>query len=73
MIKYKIDIIKKLKEKGYTTYRIRKEKLIGENTLTLLRQGSNEIKLSTLEKLCKLLDCQPSDIIEYVPDNADTQ
>lgn len=26
------------------------------------------LRLSTLEKLCKALDCQPNDIVEYVPD-----
>ena len=28
----------------------------------------NAIRFSTLEAICKALDCQPGDIIEYVPD-----
>ena len=37
-IKYKIDILAALKEKGYSTYRLRKEKLIGEATIQQLRR-----------------------------------
>lgn len=63
-IKYKIDILAALKEKGYTTTKIRKEKLLAESTLTKLR--NNElINLSTLGVICRLLDCQPSDLVEY--------
>ena len=55
-----------LKEKGYTSYRIRKEKLIGQATLQKFRSGEGIIDTRTIEKLCKLLQCQPGDIMEYV-------
>ena len=55
-----------LKEKGYTTYRIRKENLIGQATLAHLKNGSGGIDYRTIEKICEKLDCQPSDIMEYV-------
>jgi len=29
---------------------------------------SKRVDTETINKLCKLLDCQPSDIIEYIPD-----
>ena len=29
------------------------------------------VRFSTLEAICKALDCQPGDILEYVPDEAD--
>lgn len=57
-----------LTEKGYTTYRIRKEKLIGQSTLTALRSGSGRLDAVTIERLCGVLECQPGDIMEYVPD-----
>ena len=57
-----------LKEKGYTTYRIRQEKLIGQATLQKLQNGTGSIDTRTLEKLCKALDCQPGDIMEYIED-----
>lgn len=58
-----------LKEKGYTTYRIRKEKLIGQATLTALKNGTGGLDHKTVAKLCEILDCQPGDIMAYVPDN----
>ena len=55
-----------LKEKGYTTYRIRKEKLIGQGTLTAIKNGTGGLDSKTIARLCETLDCQPQDIMEYV-------
>ena len=57
-----------LKEKGYTTYKIRKDKLIGQGTLTALKNGTGGLDSKTISLLCKVLECQPGDIMEYVPD-----
>lgn len=65
MLKYKIDILEALKEKGYTSYKIRKDKLIGEAQLTKIRSGEIASK-ETLNTICKLLNCQPGDILEYI-------
>ena len=68
MIKYKIDILSALKEIGYNTNRIRIEKVFNENQLQQMREN----KLLTqkpLSKVCELLNCQPGDILEYIPDN----
>lgn len=70
-LKYKSDIIKLLKEKGYNTTRIRKEHIMGELMLQKIRKGQMP-SWSVLETLCKLLDVQPGDIIEYVDDNQTT-
>lgn len=67
--KYKINILDELKNKGFTTYRIRKEKIFSEGTLQKFRNNETTITLGNIETICKLLNCQPSDIIEYVPDN----
>lgn len=56
-----------MKEKGMTTYRIRKEKIISENALTSMRAGKS-VTMDTIARLCKALNCQPGDILEYVPD-----
>lgn len=64
---YKIDVLAALKEKGYNTSRIRDEKLIGEATIQRLRHKQS-VSYDVLAKLCKLLECQPGDILEYVPD-----
>ena len=65
MLRYKIDILEALKEKGYTSYKIRKDKLIGEAQLTKIRSGEIASK-ETLNTICRLLSCQPGDILEYV-------
>ncbi len=65
MLKYKINILEALKEKGYTSYRIRKDKIIGEAQLTKIRNGDIASK-ETLNTICKLLNCQLGDILEYV-------
>ena len=67
MLKYKIDVIEKLKEKGYTSYKIRNEKLLGESTMTKFRNGV-VVSIENLDVLCRLLECQVGDIIEYVKD-----
>lgn len=62
MLKYKIDILAALKEAGYNTNRIRKEKLIGENSLTAMR-NNKPISWATIDRVCDLLKCQPGDIL----------
>ena len=64
-IKYKIDVLATLKAAGYNTNRLRKEKLLSEGTIQNIREGKI-INASNLSKLCKLLNCQPGDLIEYV-------
>lgn len=37
--------------------------------LSILKTGkAKAIRFSTLEAICKELNCQPSDILEYIPD-----
>ncbi len=66
-ITYKIDIIAALKSAGYNTNTIRKEKLLSEGTLQSLREGKY-ISMDAISKICKLLGCQPGDILEYIDD-----
>ncbi len=68
MIKYKKNIIKALKDKGVSTYALRKNNLLGQSTITKLNNNDTSITLNNLSVLCKLLDCQPADLIEYIPD-----
>ena len=40
--------------------------------LSILRTGKGKaIRFSTLEAICRELDCQPGDILEYRPDEAE--
>jgi len=56
-----------MKSKGITTYRIRQDKIISESALQSLREGKS-VTVDTIAALCKALDCQPGDIMEYVED-----
>lgn len=67
-IKYKIDIIAALKAVGYSTYKIRKEKIMSESTLQKFRNGEI-VTADNMALICKLLGCQPGDILEYVEPN----
>lgn len=67
MFTYKIDVLDTLKESGYNTTRLRKEKLLGENAIQSLRKNEM-VGIIALEKICMLLDMQPGNIIKYVED-----
>lgn len=67
MIKYKINVLEALKKAGYTQTRMRVEKLIGQSYLSQLRAGEL-VSWKTINTICRLLHCQPGDIVEYVED-----
>lgn len=67
MLKFKIDVLLELKQKGFSTYRLRKDKLLSEDTKRYIKLGVLR-GAESLNTICKLLDCQPGDILEYVPD-----
>ena len=64
MIEYKINVIEKLKEKGYNATKILQENLISQSAMQKMRKGEM-IGIKTLEKVCELTDLQPGSIIEY--------
>lgn len=46
---------------------------ISATNLSILKTGkAKAVRFSTLEALCRALDCQPGDILEYVPDDSAT-
>lgn len=58
---------KLLIDKGLNKTQLRKQ--IGIGTATLAKLSANEkVSLEVIEKICSALDCQPGDIIEYIPD-----
>lgn len=70
-LRYKVDVLEALKEKGYTTYTLRKENKLSQSTIQKLREGKG-VAWENIENLCSLLECQPGDIIEFIPDSADS-
>lgn len=64
-IQYKADVLALLKAAGYPSTRIRAEKLLGQSYVQQLRKGEL-ISWAALNTVCRLLDCQPGDLLEYV-------
>ena len=63
-IVYKIDVLKALKEKGYNTSRLRKDKLMGEATIQKIRENQL-VSWANLDTICILLDCNVGDVVEH--------
>ncbi|MBD5452043.1 MAG: helix-turn-helix transcriptional regulator [Lachnospiraceae bacterium] len=43
------------------------------NLSILKNNKAKAVRLSTLDAICRALDCQPGDILEYVPDDDDKE
>lgn len=67
MIRYKADVLQLLKSAGYSSYRIRKENIFGQATLTSIRRGEM-LSWDKLNLVCKLTGTQPGDLVEYIED-----
>lgn len=65
MITYKIDVLKTLKEAGYNTTKLRRERLLNESAIQYLREGK-PVGAKTLNNICMLLNLQPGNILKYV-------
>lgn len=57
-----------MKRNNLTSYRIRKENIIGQATFQNLK-NNEPVNTETIAALCKVLHCQPGDIMEYVDDD----
>lgn len=65
--RYKVNVMDKLKAMGYTSTKLRKEKLLGESYMSQLRRG-DMVSWAALDMVCNLLNCQPGDLIEHIMD-----
>lgn len=55
-----------MKEKGYTLTKLAEEVGISTVNLSNIKNGNiSAIRFSTLDEICKVLDCQPGDILKY--------
>ena len=67
-LEWRVDVLALLKENGYTTYRIRKEKILSESTVQNLRNKTHIISWRDLETICRLTGKQPGKLMWYVKD-----
>lgn len=57
-----------LEEKGKTFYSLRKDKVVGTETIRKLQQNNGLIDTRTIKNICAYLECQPGDIMRYLPE-----
>lgn len=67
-IQYKINVLEALKDAGYSSYKLRQDKFLGESTISKIRKGEI-VSAENLAILCELLQCQVGDLIEYRPNS----
>ena len=67
VLRFKFDVLKELKDKGYTTYKMQKENILGNATVQNLR-NNQMVGITSIDTICNLLHCQPGDLIEHIPD-----
>ena len=67
-IVYKVNILSELKQAGYNTTRLRRDRLLSEATIQTLR-GGGLVSWANINRICAMLDCQPGDLLMYERDH----
>jgi putative transcriptional regulator len=66
-IKSKLAVV--LAEKEMKLTELEEKTGISLNNLSILKTGkAKAVRFSTLNEVCKALNCQPGDILQYIPD-----
>lgn len=65
MLRFRMDVMAALRDKGYTANRMRKERIFGGATMSKMRHRQI-VSMNELNRICRLLDEQPGELIEYV-------
>lgn len=61
-------LIALMEKNGVTSYTVKRDNIMGQATYKKIKEGG-DINTKTIARLCKLLNCQPGDILEYVEDD----
>lgn len=69
MIKYD-KLLKLLEDNGYNSYKLKtsKEKILSQATFQAIKTGTGGLNHISIDRLCKTFNCQPNDLMEWVPD-----
>lgn len=62
-----LDVVMAQKKKGLTEL-AQEVDLTLANLSILKNNKAKAVRFSTLDAICKALDCQPGDILQYIPD-----
>lgn len=69
-IRWRLEPLPLLKDCGYSTYRIRREKILSETSLQKMRH-LQMVSTQDLDTICRLTGKQPGKLIEWVKDEND--
>ena len=61
--------IRLLRERGFSTYFLQRSNIISHSTYTAMKNHSAGITDTVINRLCRILECQPGDLMEYIPDD----
>lgn len=70
MISYK-PLFQTMREKGITSYKLEKMGFSRTNYYSI--KNGNSINSTTVDALCRLLDCQVYDVMQYIPDDISSE
>lgn len=70
-LEWRVDVLALLKENGYSTYRLRKDKIFAESTVQKLR-NKELINWQDVETICRITGKQPGKLIWYVKEKTDS-
>ena len=62
-------LLKLLDDNGYNSYKIKTTGLMGQATYQAIKTGKGGLNHASIDKLCRTFQCQPNDLMEWVPDN----
>ena len=68
LLKYRVNVMEELKNAGYSGYFLEKNKVFSPSALQKFRHDI-VVGIETLNRLCTLLQCQPGDLLVWIPDN----
>lgn len=61
-------MVKLMEERGWTSYTVKRDNIIGQATFRKIKEGG-DIDTRTIAKMCEVFECQPGDLLEYVPNS----
>ena len=70
MLVYKENVMKMLKNAGYSSYKLERSYIFSSTELQKMRRGK-VVGIKSIDRLCTLLHCQPGDLIEWIPDSTE--
>lgn len=72
MIKYD-KLFMLLAEKGYNPTRVKNEGILSQSTIARIKKGEGGLAHENINKLCTILHCDVSDLMEFVFDETEEQ